>query len=391
MIGLIVIIILVMALLAYPGEGTYLDRLRWALTVVTEPIEEATPDPSTPIIPATSVAKKSPTPRKAAARDWYEIYFTHPTCPPEANRHGGLDEIVIKDLLTARKQVDIAMYDLSEESIVDVLINLHEKKGAVIRVVTDSDNEDMSQIHKLRRHGISVVTDKRSGIMHDKFVIIDNNKVWTGSLNLTSRGVYCNNNNFVRFNHVPQLVANYRAEMDEMYVQRLFGPKSPDNTPYEDFTFKNTHISNYFSPERSVIPEIARTIAAAEDEVLIMAFSFTNRTLGEAALGRAETGVSIRAIFESLGSDADTSYFGQIQRDRYANVKVRRHISNGIMHHKVIIIDRKTVIFGSYNFTESADSKNDENIIIVHDPNFASYFLKEFERRWKESKTAAPR
>jgi len=175
-----------------------------------------------------------------------------------------------------------------------------------------------------------------------------------------------------------------------MYVQRLFGPKSPDNTPYEDFTFKNTHIFNYFSPERSVIPEIARTIAAAENEVLIMAFSFTNRTLGEAALGRAETGVSIRAIFESLGSDADTSYFGQIQRDRYPNVKVRRHISNGLMHHKVIIIDRKTVIFGSYNFTESADSKNDENIVIVHDPDFASYFIKEFERRWKESETAAP-
>ena len=55
------------------------------------------------------------------------------------------------------------------------------------------------------------------------------------------------------------------------------------------------------------------------------------------------------------------------------------------MHHKVIIIDSKIVILGSYNFTRSAEDKNDENTIIVHDPTFAGQFLIEFERLYEQA------
>ena len=49
------------------------------------------------------------------------------------------------------------------------------------------------------------------------------------------------------------------------------------------------------------------------------------------------------------------------------------------MHHKVFIIDNKTVITGSFNPTEGADTRNDENILIMHDKNIAQSFIKEFE------------
>jgi phosphatidylserine/phosphatidylglycerophosphate/cardiolipin synthase-like enzyme len=55
------------------------------------------------------------------------------------------------------------------------------------------------------------------------------------------------------------------------------------------------------------------------------------------------------------------------------------------MHHKVFIIDRETVIFGSFNFSDSANRRNDENILIVHDPVFASFFVEEFEAVWQEA------
>jgi phosphatidylserine/phosphatidylglycerophosphate/cardiolipin synthase-like enzyme len=56
------------------------------------------------------------------------------------------------------------------------------------------------------------------------------------------------------------------------------------------------------------------------------------------------------------------------------------------MHHKVIIIDRETVLFGSFNFSNSANDSNDENIVIIHDPTFTSFFVEEFEVVWGEAK-----
>ena len=52
------------------------------------------------------------------------------------------------------------------------------------------------------------------------------------------------------------------------------------------------------------------------------------------------------------------------------------------MHHKVFIIDNETIATGSFNPTLSADTKNDENLLIMHDKKIADAFMKEFENLW---------
>lgn len=328
-----------------------------------------TPAPSTPVPPT--------------REPFYQIYFTEPTCPSEAERQGGLDLRISADLLQAQEQVDIAAFDLDAPSLVNALIEL-EARGLVVRIVTDSDNTDLSSIRRLRRNGISVVEDKRSGLMHNKFIIIDQRYLWTGSLNLTTNGIYCNNNNFVRFD-VPELAANYSAEMDEMYDDRSFGPKSPVNTPNEQLMVSGIAIANYFSPERELelVNVIARTVASAQSEILFMAYSFTNEEIGEAMLGRADAGVPIRGIFETVG--AELGYYSLMHESGLPNVDVRRDGNAALFHHKVIIVDRTTVVFGSFNFSASANRNNDENIVMVTDATFADYFVAEFERRWLET------
>jgi phosphatidylserine/phosphatidylglycerophosphate/cardiolipin synthase-like enzyme len=69
--------------------------------------------------------------------------------------------------------------------------------------------------------------------------------------------------------------------------------------------------------------------------------------------------------------------------------KYNEMLSNGLnvkldgnkqtMHNKVFIIDDKTVVTGSYNFTEKANEKNNENAIVVHNEEFASRYEDEFE------------
>jgi phosphatidylserine/phosphatidylglycerophosphate/cardiolipin synthase-like enzyme len=50
------------------------------------------------------------------------------------------------------------------------------------------------------------------------------------------------------------------------------------------------------------------------------------------------------------------------------------------MHHKVMIIDDQIVIMGSYNFTASAENVNDENLIVIYNPDIAAQYLREFQR-----------
>ncbi|MCB8974131.1 MAG: hypothetical protein H6654_11285 [Ardenticatenaceae bacterium] len=328
----------------------------------------------------------NPVPDSSAPADWYEIYFTNPTCPPEAERVGGLDEDIASDLLTAEVRVDIAAFDLDAEPIVQALIDL-KARGVEVRVVTDTDNASLSSINRLRRNGISVREDKRTGLMHNKFAVIDGRITWVGSMNFTTNGVYCNNNNIVRITS-PRLAANYTAEMDEMYNDELFGPDSPQNTPNELLTIGGIEVENYFGSEKEISPIISRRIAAAQSEILFMAFSFTDEQIGESLLGRADAGVIVRGVFERVGSDTPFSYYPILSQARLANVAVLTDGNPQVMHHKVFIIDRNTVIFGSFNFSDNANRRNDENVVIVHDPTFASYFIEEFETVWLEAQAA---
>ncbi len=311
---------------------------------------------------------------------WYEIYFTDPTCPDESQRAGGLDEIVAADLRLARRQVDVAAYDLEAEPVVEALIEL-EARGVFVRVVTDEDNADQSSIRRLRRNGISVVEDERSALMHNKFIVIDNRYLWVGSMNLTSNGAYCNNNNFVRLDS-PQLALNYKAEMNEMYDERSFGPTSPDNTPNKILDIGGVRVENYFSSEDEVAQVLGQKIATARQEILFLAFSFTHEDIGEPMIDRAEKGVLVRGVFETVGSDTEFSYYPDMVGQGIPNLQVRQDGNSRLMHHKVIIIDGRTVIFGSFNFTGNANDSNDENVLIVEDPTFAGYFVAEFERIW---------
>jgi phosphatidylserine/phosphatidylglycerophosphate/cardiolipin synthase-like enzyme len=203
-------------------------------------------------------------------------------------------------------------------------------------------------------------------------------------MNFTTNGVYCNNNNIVRIAS-PRLAANYTAEMDEMYNDNQFGPTSLQNTPNEALSIGGVRVENYLGPEREIAPIISRRLASAESEILFMAFSFTNDQIGESLLGRADAGVIVRGVFERVGSDTPFSYYSPLAQARLANIAVRTDGNPQVMHHKVFIIDGSIVILGSFNFSDNANRSNDENVLIVHDPTFASYFIEEFETVWAEA------
>ena len=316
--------------------------------------------------------------------EWYDIYFTNPTCPPEEERVGGMDEMFAEQILaTTTASLDVAVFELNAEPIINALIEL-EERGVTVRVVVDDEHTAAATINRLRRNGMSVVGDSRSAFMHNKFMVSDERVVWTGSMNYTTNDAYCNNNNLVRIESAA-LARNYTTEFEEMFDDSAFGTTSPRNTTAE-LTIEGVPFENYFTAEDKPSERLAEIIGSAEQEILFMAFSFTQETIGDAMLERADEGIAIRGVFETTGSETQYSYYPIMLEAELDNLQVRQDGNPRILHHKVIIIDRSIVIFGSYNFSGNAENSNDENVVIVYDTDFASFFVEEFEAVWGEAK-----
>ena len=137
-------------------------------------------------------------------------------------------------------------------------------------------------------------------------------------------------------------------------------------------------MQNYFSPEDKISKHLTPLLKAAHSQVDFLAYSFTSDALADAIISRGKEGVAVRGVFEEDQYRSNTGT--DFDRMKKAGLDVRLDGNPGLMHHKVIIVDRQTVIFGSYNFSGNADRQNDENIVVITDPDLAAQFDAEFER-----------
>ena len=307
---------------------------------------------------------------------WFELYFTDPTSPLSPQGTGGVDGPLVDAIDGARLSIDAAAYSLSLNSVRFALINAH-KRGVQVRVVMESTNMDRSDPQALIEAGIPVVGDNMDGLMHNKFLVIDKSEVWLGSMNFTDSGAYDDNNNMMRI-HSTKIAENYSVEFKEMFEDDMFGPDIVPQTPNPTITIDETKIENYFSPDDGAINALAKLLNGAEESIYFLTFSFTSNELGDIIRAKDEAGLKIAGVMdeEQILSNQGTEF----DPFKQARIDVRIDGNAGQMHHKVFIIDEKIAVLGSYNFSQNAEVRNDENIIIVYNPIIAEQFIVEFER-----------
>ena len=307
---------------------------------------------------------------------WFELYFTNPVSPLSLQGTGGVDGPIVDAIDAARLSVDVAAYSLSLNSVRNALIRAHER-GATVRVVMESTNMDRSDPQRLIEAGIPVIGDNRDGLMHDKFIILDKSEVWLGSMNFTDGGAYDDNNNLMRI-HSTKMAENYTKEFEEMFLDNQFGEDVAPETPHPTITIDDTRIDVYFSPDDGVLAALVPVLESAQESIYFLAYSFTSNQLGEIVRQKAEAELTVAGVMddEQVRSNQGTEF----DPFRQADLDVRIDGIDGLMHHKVFIIDEKIVVFGSYNFSQSAEQRNDENLLIIYDPVIAEQFVLEFRR-----------
>ena len=322
---------------------------------------------------------------------WFQLYFTDPiNSTNEADFHGApIEEALMRLIDSAQQSIDAAIFQLNSEAVTQALIRA-QQRGVRVRVVTDDKhgiNDPGTTLTELQDAGIPVVADtSRRNLMHNKFFVVDGLYVWTGWTNITHNGMYNNNNNSILIRS-SRLAQNYEAEFEEMFAGE-FGTSSPNIVPNPVVTVEGTAIETIFESEGDAGTRLAQLIQDAH-EVRFMAFSFTDsldwndngtkRSVMELLRDRSAAGaLDVKGIVESSSrSFVEPLYC--------AGVNVRQDGNPDILHHKVFIFDGEIVAFGSFNFSNSAASKNDENMLIIHNRAIAQVYLEEFNRRWAES------
>ena len=313
---------------------------------------------------------------------WYTIYFSDPGGPNARSLRGGPDRALVEAIDQARLSVDVAAYDFNLWSLRETLIDAH-RRGVTVRLVTESDNLDSDELGELKEAGVPILGDRRQGLMHNKFVVIDRLEVWTGSMNYTVNGGYRNDNNLLRIRS-NRLAENYTAEFEEMFLDDRFGPGSPGDTPHPSISINGTMVDVYFSPDDGTASSLVDLIQGAQESVYFMAFSFTSDDIAQAMLDRSRAGVTVAGVFDE--SQAKSNRGGEYENLVSNGLDVRLDGNPDRMHHKVIVLDGRVVITGSYNFSASAEERNDENTLVIHSPEIAAKYLAEFERIYAEAK-----
>lgn len=292
-----------------------------------------------------------------------------------------MEKALVAFIESAGKTLDVCVFDLNLPQVAQALLAAQER-GVKVRVIIDRDNAERAydveeELAEMEKRGMLTLAHNRSGLMHNKFMIADGERVWTGSYNFTRNCSNFNDNHAIVLES-PELAENYTKEWTEIFEKR-HGKRFAYPTPHPQVDIGGTEILNAFTPEDDVRGTIVEAMDQATNEIAMMAFSFTDGDMTEAIRRALKRGVRAIILLDSGLAKHPGANTKELEA-MGANVRM----SPGVrLHHKVIVIDRETVVLGSANFSGSALDRNDENVLIVKAPNFAQAMLREAIRCWR--------
>lgn len=260
---------------------------------------------------------------------------------------------------------------------------------------------------------------KGSGLMHHKFIVIDGRQVITGSANWTLSDVHGDlgvedsrgNANALLVIDSPSLAQAFGTEFALMWgdgpggePDSRFGLQKPPR-PALPVLVPGSGVEVQFSPlsptqpwANSVNGLIAKTLGQATQQVNLALFVFSEQAISNQLWTVAQRGVTIQALIDpgfayrsySEGLDmmglALPDHRCQVDRNNrpwptpITSVGVPALAEGDKLHHKFAVVDRQVVMLGSQNWSHAANTRNDENLLVIRNATVAAHFQREFDR-----------
>jgi phosphatidylserine/phosphatidylglycerophosphate/cardiolipin synthase-like enzyme len=322
------------------------------------------------------------------------------TFTPAVYAPQSIDDTIIAYITRCKGTLDIAMYNWNNNSLSDITAAVNDAydRGVKVRLVYDGGNANLG-LGTLNPNIGKIASPQTSSytIMHNKFMIVDANStnpndpfVFTGSTNWTNGQINSDANNQVIIQD-QALARAYTIEFEEMFGSNglnpntsnaRFGQFKTNNTPHQ-FMIGGKQVEQYFSPSDNVNQQLINAIKSANTDLCFQILTFTRRDVALAIAGRASAGVFAAGMID----DTANGSAGFFDMKAVMGGNVIKYAGPGLIHHKMAVADANNyysdplVLTGSHNWSNSADSRNDENTVIIHDAGIANQFFQEFAKQ----------
>lgn len=297
----------------------------------------------------------------AAAQGDVGVFFTQPSAVKaewvarERTVGAGLARLIGE----AREEVAFAMLRLDLPEIVEALLGA-KGRGVRVRVLTDDDISSYAYHAAYRRlalAGVPVRTDRGQAFnlnVHHKFCVVDRSVVWTGDWNATEadthRGYHA-----AFFVRAPGLAADYVREFDRLYKGELAGVGAEVSSGAAHSLPGGGTARVHFGYAEDLSGVLAREILRAHKSVDVAHMELADYRVVQALLVAHQRGVRVRVAALS---------FRRLPRIREQLARFNVPVSAKPTASKIVIVDGRRVVTGSYNCTLDVDY---ENLIVLED------------------------
>lgn len=301
-----------------------------------------------------------------------------------------MEQALLNRINNASIAIDASFYDFNRSSIRDALIAAKER-GIIVRIVADDEAYHENATYRpffqsLDDADIVIQDDDGfSGIMHNKYFIIDGEYVWTGSTNMTDNGFTKNHNNSLLFQST-ELADFYQLDFNQMWAGFYSTAKTEPLTA--TLTYNDYPLQVSFSPTEDVVTKMVDLVNQATTSIDFAIFFFTDDDLAQALIAAHARGVLVRGLWDNLGAG---NSFSRDDLLCQSGILVKREDTLGKMHNKYMVIDANTTtprtITGSLNWTGAGNDRNSENTLFIQDPDIARAYDANFQNMWDATPT----
>lgn len=321
--------------------------------------------------------------------DFTRFYYPSSKCVTTACQS------LLREINNSKNTIDFAIYGVSSQpEIIKALTNA-KNRGVKIRWVYDLDskgNSIYSDTKNLAKTLTNSTADYISAensesfsnyIMHNKFFIFDNKKVWIGSANISETDMSGFNANSVVLVNSPILAKIYQDEFQQLYDGRFHKNKPVSlSSESSELRLGSSKISVFFSPQNKPIErQLVPLVKNARNYIYMPVFVITHKSLVKELIGAYQRGVDVKIILDATGA---SNKYSPVKELRAAGIKLKVENRPGKMHMKSMLIDDKYTIIGSMNFSKSGENYNDENVLVIENAQMTKNFRNNFLYLWSK-------
>jgi len=283
---------------------------------------------------------------------------------------------IVDVLRAARRSIELELYEFQRLDLVAMLLDAHDRGLTVTAIKDPSERSSETSWAVLEQGGVRVVAFplERLTIDHVKLLIVDGVRAIVGGINWGSHSA---------LNHDVDVLAAGPVVVNLERVFRqdlaLAGEPTPIPPPAPD-----RHVQVLVThPGDGIRAAALAAVAAARHSIDIEMFVLSDRVILDALVAASRRGVSLRALLDPTQPQNATT-MALLQA---AGAAVRFYVQAGdeLLHAKLGIFDRATVLFGSCNWSYSGFARNHELDLLVHDARLARIFLSRLEQDWVAS------